>query len=622
MWCCSKQVTYPIVRQRRRPRLTATAQIVLSKANRRWEGKTAEILHKWRKLREERGLGLLHPAELLKIALKRVIDRWMFEDLLENVNNWRTIRHLVGLIGRSAAHQAASALNQWKATAHLRELTAFTHKRRIRTVIVAIRQKMAIEQRNSLSLWRKMAVKDRSFDVEAKRLSAIKLFLSLKAIFRRTLLSELLSKSNPKWALRRICKAFSKNVNTLLGKSVQLWRLEVDIGKNRHELGLNRRLAAISLRLRLQMREMHREALFRWKQNVPNLAFMRVNGAILPSRKAGKAGKVHQMSHIPLSPLASFTILAAFTKPISAISSLFRGFPLNIPQLDHISALDSSQIRLFKRIFALLSKNWRNKGKLALQEWALATETGRVQRYQYRHSARALGMVLKALAGKRIAVGFREMKVPKALQRVRKGIKALQRSYKYLLQKRFYRWNGSLKAFKAMYQLGALRLESALKETLKIRTFTHLKAVFERLNIEKHHIFLLNRILLKSLSRSVQLWHLKALETGLFTFQTALRLRRLHLLLSSRTRKDKGGSFAVLKGAVKTRELREKYLWKMGRLVRGQVERKVLWAWRGKARLLSRIVSGVRLIRRVSRRRSVVFFGLLSRVAKTSRGPI
>ena len=78
----------------------------------------------------------------------------------------------------------------------------------------------------------------------------------------------------------------------------------------------------------------------------------------------------------------------------------------------------------------------------------------------------------------------------------------------------------------------------------------------------------------------------------------------------------------MLKGAVKTRELREKYLWKMGRLVRGQVERKVLWAWRGKARLLSRIVSGVRLIRRVSRRRSVVFFGLLSRVAKTSRGPI
>jgi len=621
MWCCSKQVTSSVVRQRRKPRLTATAQVVLSRANRLWQGGLAALLGKWRKRAEDIGFALLEPADHMKTALNTLVRRRMFGELLEMATFWRKMRHLMRLVGKFRLFQAASALNRWKIAANLREITLFTHKQRIRTVIAAIRQKITIEKRNSLTFWRKVAVKDRSFDVEAKRLSAIKLLLALKAVYRRALLSELRSKPNVKWALRRITKAFSKNGNSLLGKSVQLWRTEVDLGKNKHEIGLNRHLATIVLQLRLQGREMHREAVSRWKQIVPSLAFMRVNGKVIPSKKAGKAGKVLKLAHNPVSFRAFCTILSAHSTISSPVFSAFRGQLLLTPLKDHTTAHSQAQLRLLKRTFLHLGRSTSMRLRLALQSWTLAADSGRVQRIEYRHSAKALGKLLAALLGNALASGFREMKTPKSVQRIRKGMKALQRSCKYVLQKRFYQWSGSLKAFQAMQQLGALHFKSALQLSLKRLIFLPVIAGSERLLRERHHLFLLNRLLLKALSSSIQYWHCKALESGLVHFQTSLRLRRLQVLSSAWTRKQKSTGFLALKGTARRRELQERVLWQLGRVGKGQRVRRVMWEWRGKAKLLSRVVSGVRLIRRVGRRRSLQFFALLSAIAKTGRGP-
>lgn len=615
-------MTSPIIRQRHKPRLTATSQVVLSKANRRWQGELSGQLGKWRKLTEEIAFARLQPADHMKTALKSMMRRWLFAELLEKVCFGRKIKRLVRFIGKFILIQAAFALNRWKVVANVREITLFAHKQRIRTVITAIRQKIAIELHNSLTFWRKTAVKDRSFDVEAKRLAAIKLLLALKAVFRRALLSELRSKPNVKWALRRIAKAFGKNCSSLLGKSVQLWRTEVDLSKNRHEILLNRRLAAIVLQLRLQVREMHRKGVSRWKQIVPNLAFMRVNGKIIPSKTAGKPGKTLKLLHISVPFRAFCSILTAQSRVLSSVLCVFQGEPLHLPYKEHTTAQDQGQLRVLKRIFVQLGRNSDLRLRQAVQSWTWAAETGRVQRCGYRHSVKALGSLLAAMRGKALASGFREMKAPKAVQRIRKGVKALQRSCKYRLQKRFFQWSGCVKAFQVTQQLAALRFKSALQFPLNRLIFQPIIAGSERLQRERHHLFLLNRLLLKALSPSIQHWHCKALESGLVHFQTSLRLRRLQVLFSTWTRKHKVAGFQGLKGIVRTRELRGTALRRMERVGKGQRVRKVLWEWRKTAKLLSRVVSGVRLLRRVDRRRKSQSFSMLRGLAIARSRPI
>ena len=616
MWCCSQQVTATVTRQRLRPRFNASAQLAFHKANRRLQMTLTDAVRLWKHTNSEFALKLLPPAVTFMRLMKRFVRNFVYLQWKNYQNQWKTLKKLVKYIEKLGNLKCNSAIYTWKRNIHLREMHKNAQKRKITTIISAFRQKIAIDQRNFLTFWRKMSRNNRLFDVEAQNLATIKLKIALKSVLRRNLLVNLKKKPSVFWSIRIFNRFLLKNHRNLLGKSVQIWKNTIDSEKNTHKIELNRHLTALILHKKGNLRRLCKESITQWKQIVPKLSFFRVNGRIIRDKMQGNPQKPVILRHFEVTPVAKITIL---TRKIPVFSSISHLLKCELVQNQAEICENEDKNAKIIRFFRVFSRYFRSKQRISFYRWSEKTVSGRLSHFTSLYSSKFLFNRLQSLLKTRFSSSFRALKLPIIIKNTLKALKTLKKREKYSIQRRFFAWFCISHNIKSNHSIGISRIELILKNALKNTIFDPFQTNLMTLMREKREISKVNRVFLRSFRGFFRLWHRKTIEFGLINIEKTLGNRRLKVLFSNFERKIKSEILLKLKRNSENRHKKEKFLLKISRIANQEIKRKILRNLRLKTRILSKIMLGNRILGRLNRRKMSDFMVNLKRFARLKR---
>ena len=593
----------PVVRRKNRLRLRAGTQVVLGKGNRLWASKVAKAFACWRHSKDMRHLAFLSACEVVKHALKAFLRRALFGKLAKDSEKRRSFSRLIVGLERIAVGKVGFFFGFWAKTSAKTGENDYISRRRLVTFVTYMRQAHRISLRNSVQLWRQASVKDISLILQAQQLSAIKFRIAFTPILRKTMLTQLKSKNNAFWAVKRLEKSAKKYQNSNIEGCLAAWREEVEAGKSQKLVEMTIGMETIVNSLRSCVKTAKKTGFERWKELIPKYTGLRINGKRVKNRFTPQNAKNLTVFPKTTSKITAISVLFPSKRhPISPLLCFSCIPTLKFPSLSPPSTI-KSDLKLLRRTFLTLSTSVFHQKMFAFDHWSTQTVQKSVLRSEQSHTILEIVTILQFFQKDRISAAFRALKVPKTVKKLNFALINIAKSYKFMVQKAFYRWNGSAKSIAALHQIAVFKLFSMAKKPLKRLFLSPILTAAGKKDAQKHSFLVLNRLLLREISRNLQKWSQKTTELRVLHLQEGMKNRRLKVLMLSWLKKDKFSNFQKFKSVTTQKSLKEKYLSKMFRLNRRKTLKNAIKRYQKQAKTLSKLQKAVKSIRKVTYRR-------------------